>query len=397
MKVIQELPMMDHEKLGRLFVNALKISKKSKKAGPSTEKMVDTSLTIIRAIEDEWERRYQLSLKENIEKFSANQEPRPEYGMLRTIGYRVGKHGLEQIERREILDYLVESNLPNVASPNYIEEWGKEKSAKRIQKLVNVLGGIVAKNNEIPTMEYACSDWESDKNYIIKKYRGLVGKTGDLHINNVDPEIRREGVERTQLKSPNFESNTYPSSIPYHDLSLSSEQRNDIIALASKKIIPSVGNREHFFRIIQKNNNLLRWGTSSLKIWLKETEKNVGKADGLSRYHLTYALRHTGELLDAVKCSNVVEFPRFRFQCTDKLISIIANIRAAVFLDIFEFHNDLELLKKAKITLDKAWATGKSNEVSTTYNRLDSIKRNIEKVDYIKRVNHSYAKWGQID
>ena len=66
-------------------------------------------------------------------------------------------------------------------------------------------------------------------------------------------------------------------------------------------------------------------------------------------------------------------------------------------MDIFELHYDLDLLRKCKITLGKAYAIDKSPEVSATYRRLDNLKREIEKVDYIKKVNKSYFNWAKID
>lgn len=109
--------------------------------------------------------------------------------------------------------------------------------------------------------------------------------------------------------------------------------------------------------------------------------------------YLTFLFRKCSLFEKAIKTSNVVEFGKNRFQCSASLLGIICTIRAATFLDIFEYHNDRELLKITRLTLNKAWANKKSQEASLVYKRLDKLEREIDAEDYKKKVNEAYKNW----
>jgi len=83
--------------------------------------------------------------------------------------------------------------------------------------------------------------------------------------------------------------------------------------------------------------------------------------DPVGRMHLCYCFRHTRQLKKAVKASVVIETGG-RFKASRHLISIIETIRAASLLDIFELHNDPEILPIAQKTLGKAWSSNQSQE-----------------------------------
>ena len=102
---------------------------------------------------------------------------------------------------------------------------------------------------------------------------------------------------------------------------------------------------------------------------------------------------HTGELFKALQTSNVVELSRDKFECHPDLIAVICTVRAATYLDIFEFHNDTELLERARLTINKSWAIKKSSEASLVYKRLDKLKGEILKENYIRSINEAYKDW----
>ena len=110
--------------------------------------------------------------------------------------------------------------------------------------------------------------------------------------------------------------------------------------------------------------------------------------------HLCYCFRHTRQLEKSVKTSVVIETGG-RFKASPHLISIIATIRAASLLDIFELHNDPEILPVAQKTLGKAWANNKSQEEASVYKRLDALKRIVEEHNYKKRVDTAYVDWAR--
>jgi hypothetical protein len=82
-----------------------------------------------------------------------------------------------------------------------------------------------------------------------------------------------------------------------------------------------------------------------------------------------------------------------RFKASRHLISIIATIRAASLLDIFELHNDPEILPIAQKTLGKAWSSNQSQEAASVYKRLDALKRIVEEQNYKRRVDAAYVDW----
>ena len=106
-------------------------------------------------------------------------------------------------------------------------------------------------------------------------------------------------------------------------------------------------------------------------------------------YAIAFAIRV--QLEKAVKTSVVVETGD-HFNASPQLISIIATIRAASLLDIFEAHHDLEILPVAQKTLGKAWANQKS-QVASVYKRLDALKRLVEEQNYKKRIHSAYVNW----
>ena len=74
-------------------------------------------------------------------------------GTLGFLGYRVGAAGISTLNRRALLDYVYENSLPTVDSIEYMEQWGKPRSATRLKKVANVLAALVrgAKRNNPDT------------------------------------------------------------------------------------------------------------------------------------------------------------------------------------------------------------------------------------------------------
>ena len=162
-------------------------------------------------------------------------------------------------------------------------------------------------------------------------------------------------------------------------------------------IVPSQFDREQAFEVSRKYS-LNHFSVLAFEKCLNDIEKKLGSPDPQARFHLTYMFRHTGKLRECIKCSNVVEYPRSRFPCKPGLLSVIATVRAACFLDIFEIHFDAELLKVAKKTIDKSYAISKSSgasleEVSLVYKRLDKCRDEINRVNVVRRVNEAYKNW----
>ena len=162
MKILENIPSMDDNKLARLFSNALEMKRKKK-----TEEDTDK---VIKAVQEEWKKR--LSLFEEGE-YKADT---PDQGILKTIGYKVGNDGVRKESREYLLDYILTSQLPLIGSPTYIAEWSEENSALRYKKLHRVIRVLASSAITIGNMNKAATEWEEDLLYIEKKWSHLKNK-----------------------------------------------------------------------------------------------------------------------------------------------------------------------------------------------------------------------------
>lgn len=136
------------------------------------------------------------------------------------------------------------------------------------------------------------------------------------------------------------------------------------------------------------------WCSRFFERWLIAVEEDNGP-EPIGRMHLAYVFRQTGLLKKALEVTNVVEFPRERFKCPPHLMSILATIRSAIYLDIFEKCNDRDLLVFSRKTVNKAWAINKSDEASNVYQRLQKYERLVESQDYILKLDKAYSDWAK--
>jgi len=94
-------------------------------------------------------------------------------GLLRYLGYRVGKQGASVQRRREILEgAFLSQHLPQVNSNEYTAEWGNADSAKRLKKMANFIATECrnAKRQKHADFSAAIADWESDFNWLKSKF-----------------------------------------------------------------------------------------------------------------------------------------------------------------------------------------------------------------------------------
>ena len=101
--------------------------------------------------------------------------PLPAQGVLKDMGYRVGKSGLSLHERREILrrTFRVQLVAPLSAPSDYIAEWGERCSYGRFLKMDSVLGGLAAnaERKKKVDMSEAIHDWNQDQEWLTQNYR----------------------------------------------------------------------------------------------------------------------------------------------------------------------------------------------------------------------------------
>lgn len=95
----------------------------------------------------------------------------PPVGLLSYKGYKVGKSGLLDAQRQEILREVFNSRLPPVFPKSYLQEWGSPFSKERLQKMANSLAAFCRneKRKSNPS-EIAIEDWENDLEWLRRNF-----------------------------------------------------------------------------------------------------------------------------------------------------------------------------------------------------------------------------------
>jgi len=93
-------------------------------------------------------------------------------GLLSFIGYRVGRNGTPQNIRHQLLDCVFHNELPNVDSPEYMEEWDEPRTANRLKKLAESMAAFTRNAKRKMNSDYsiAVEEWEDDLEYLYRKY-----------------------------------------------------------------------------------------------------------------------------------------------------------------------------------------------------------------------------------
>lgn len=104
----------------------------------------------------------------------------PETGVLKNMGYTVGKQGLIPSARQDILRLVlgVELVAGSDGADWYIEQWGKPMSAKRLHKMANCIAAFTQSKKRVRNYDYseAIADWESDLSWLkITYYKPTLG------------------------------------------------------------------------------------------------------------------------------------------------------------------------------------------------------------------------------
>jgi hypothetical protein len=93
-------------------------------------------------------------------------------GMLRYLGYRVGISGVDDDERRLILEELFRNYLPPAFPPEYLDEWASPGTPARLQKLAETIAAFTrnARRRRNSNMDTAVSHWERDLQYLYDQF-----------------------------------------------------------------------------------------------------------------------------------------------------------------------------------------------------------------------------------
>jgi len=157
MKAISELKKFNDNELINIWHNALNLIERNKE--------VELAKQQIEYIELEWEDR--------LNKFimGISKSTRPNEGLLKTIGYKVGKDGIPRERRRLILDRILKGKIPFCGSKAYMVEWGAPSTRKRYNKLNTVINRLIIRNRNMPGIEKAILEWSEDLEYLRDKYK----------------------------------------------------------------------------------------------------------------------------------------------------------------------------------------------------------------------------------
>ncbi len=93
----------------------------------------------------------------------------PSTGVLGYLGYKVGKQGLSEPERRAILTDAFNSKLPDIDSREYMQGWGQPKSKERLMKMANSIASF-CRNQKKLGHDLAASHYEEDLEWLRKKF-----------------------------------------------------------------------------------------------------------------------------------------------------------------------------------------------------------------------------------
>jgi hypothetical protein len=137
---------------------------------------LETYLSLIKAIENEWGRRSKLAFN-NDEYFDwpSTHAARSNRGVamvdwasegyLAYLGYHVGERSdLTRTQRWAILRRVFEMILPPLETPDYVRSWGAPASAVRLKKMADSLASFArsAKRRSGASFALAISQWEAD-------------------------------------------------------------------------------------------------------------------------------------------------------------------------------------------------------------------------------------------
>ena len=172
--IVERIPQMSNGDLQRLLQNVNRIL-----AAPGHQQH-ENALATRDAISSEWKRRAARN-----EWFpwpttdalggdgSLTAAGWPDEGMLRYLGYHVGEtNPTPEVERRLILDYAFEKDLPPLNDSQYYSAWGECSAPERLSKLANTIAAFArnAKRRDPIALARAIREWESDLEYLRQKY-----------------------------------------------------------------------------------------------------------------------------------------------------------------------------------------------------------------------------------
>lgn len=171
-----------------IWQNAVRITTDKARA-----KYHEQAEVIIRMINEEWEKRmeradladsfrwpdatarYSASEKEGRSGWTS--DVMVDDGMLKEMGYKVGRNGLSTPVRQRMLSEIFTRALPPVFPKPYMDQWGANGSARRLHKIADCLAAFARNAARLPgNYDEAISDWQEDLEFLHEThYAGRFG------------------------------------------------------------------------------------------------------------------------------------------------------------------------------------------------------------------------------
>jgi hypothetical protein len=101
---------------------------------------------------------------------------RVEMSPIYSMGYVVGvTNGISFKKRTKILESALDGDIPWVGDDEYMKEWGKPSSRRRLWRTAHHLAWLIRSRKSNPTMRYAVRDWKEDLDWLGENFgnRGL--------------------------------------------------------------------------------------------------------------------------------------------------------------------------------------------------------------------------------
>jgi hypothetical protein len=139
---------------------------------------------IIRMINDEWRKRMaradlsdsfrwpdatarHVTMSDNDARAGWTSDVMVEDGMLKEMGYRVGRNGPSAPVRQKMLSEIFMRTLPPVFPKPYMDQWGANGSARRLHKIAGCLAAFARNAARLPgNYDEAISDWKEDLEFL---------------------------------------------------------------------------------------------------------------------------------------------------------------------------------------------------------------------------------------
>jgi hypothetical protein len=173
----ESLAEKSHRDVLGIWRNAVRIT-----TDPERAKYHDQARVMIRIIEHEWDARMKKGdlaesfkwpdasaaaprVSENGKDWSS--EFMVGEGMLKEMGYRVGRNGLSAPIRQAMLTQVFTRSLPPIFPKPYMQQWGDNGSARRLHKIADCLAAFARNAARLPgNYDEAISDWKEDLEYL---------------------------------------------------------------------------------------------------------------------------------------------------------------------------------------------------------------------------------------